>query len=66
MFGGQRDLSGGTAMERTLDKLTVITAVVFGLCTFWLAGSGTLSRPADPLARIAPTSEWRNLVDALG
>jgi primosomal protein N' (replication factor Y) len=25
------------AMERTLDRITVATAVLFGLCTFWLA-----------------------------
>jgi len=37
MFGGSSSLSGGTALERTLDRITVITAVVFGLCTFWLA-----------------------------
>jgi preprotein translocase subunit SecG len=37
MFGGTSSLSGGTAMERTLDRLTVITAIIFGLCTFWLA-----------------------------
>jgi preprotein translocase subunit SecG len=37
MFGGTSSLSGGTAMERTLDRLTVITALVFGLCTFYLA-----------------------------
>ena len=37
MFGGTSTLSGGTAMERTLDRLTVITALIFGLCTFWLA-----------------------------
>lgn len=37
MFGGSSNLSGGTALERTLDRITVITAVVFGLCTFWLA-----------------------------
>ena len=24
-------------MERTLDRITVVTAIVFGLCTFWLA-----------------------------
>ena len=29
MFGGTSSLSGGTAMERTLDRLTVITALVF-------------------------------------
>jgi preprotein translocase subunit SecG len=37
MFGGSSSLAGGTALERTLDKITVVTAVVFGLCTFWLA-----------------------------
>jgi preprotein translocase subunit SecG len=37
MFGGTSSLSGGTALERTLDRITVITAIVFGLCTFWLA-----------------------------
>ncbi len=37
MFGGTSNLSGGTSMERTLDKITVATAVIFGLCTFWLA-----------------------------
>ena len=36
MFGGG-GLGGGTAMERTLDRITVATAVLFGLCTFWLA-----------------------------
>jgi preprotein translocase subunit SecG len=37
MFGGSSNLAGGTALERTLDRITVFTAVVFGLCTFWLA-----------------------------
>ncbi len=37
MFGGGSTLSGGTAMERTLDRITVVTAVVFGLSTVWLA-----------------------------
>ena len=37
MFGGASNLSGGTALERTLDRITVVTAIVFGLCTFWLA-----------------------------
>jgi preprotein translocase subunit SecG len=37
MFGGTSNLSGGTALERTLDRVTVVTAIVFGLCTFWLA-----------------------------
>jgi preprotein translocase subunit SecG len=36
MFGGTSSLSGGTALERRLDRITVITAVVFGLVTFWL------------------------------
>ena len=37
MFGGTSSLAGGTAMERTLDRITVVTAIVFVLCTFWLA-----------------------------
>ena len=37
VFGGTSNLSGGTALERTLDKITVITAAVFGLSCFWLA-----------------------------
>jgi preprotein translocase subunit SecG len=37
MFGGGGNLAGGTALERTLDRITVITAIVFGICTFWLA-----------------------------
>ena len=37
MFGGGAGLSGGTAVEKRLDKITVFTAVLFGLCTFWLA-----------------------------
>ena len=37
MFGGTSNLSGGTALERTLDKITVVTAIVWGLSVFWLA-----------------------------
>jgi preprotein translocase subunit SecG len=37
MFGGASSLSGGTALERRLDKITVGAAIVFGLCTFWLS-----------------------------
>jgi len=37
MFGGGAGLSGGTALERRLDKITVVTAVVFGLGVFWLS-----------------------------
>ena len=38
MFGGGgAGLSGGTAIERRLDKITVFTAILFGLTTFWLA-----------------------------
>jgi preprotein translocase subunit SecG len=36
LFGGGTSLSGGTALERTLDRITVITAIVFSLATFWL------------------------------
>jgi preprotein translocase subunit SecG len=37
LFGGGSSLSGGVGMERTLDRITVATAILFGLCTFWLA-----------------------------
>jgi preprotein translocase subunit SecG len=38
MFGGgATSLSGGTSVERNLDRITVVTAVIFGLTTFWLA-----------------------------
>ena len=41
LFGGGSTLSGGTALERTLDRITVVTAIVFGMCTFWLAWKWT-------------------------
>jgi preprotein translocase subunit SecG len=37
MFGGSSSLSGGTSLERRLDRITVATALVFGLSTFWLS-----------------------------
>jgi preprotein translocase subunit SecG len=37
MFGGGVGLSGGTAVEKRLDQITVVTAVLFGICTFYLA-----------------------------
>ncbi|MFM7718210.1 MAG: preprotein translocase subunit SecG [Actinomycetota bacterium] len=37
MFGGASNLSGGTSIERRLDRITVVTAIVFGLTTFWLS-----------------------------
>lgn len=37
MFGGGAGLAGGTAVERNLDRVTVVTAVVFALTTFYLA-----------------------------
>ncbi|HEX6329664.1 MAG TPA: preprotein translocase subunit SecG [Actinomycetota bacterium] len=38
MFGGGgATLSGGTSLERRLDRITVATAVIFGLSTFWLS-----------------------------
>ena len=37
MFGGTSTLAGGTALERRLDRITVATAIIFGLSTFWLA-----------------------------
>jgi len=32
-------LSGGTALERRLDKITVVTAAIFGVSTFWLSAN---------------------------
>ena len=43
MFGGTSTLSGGTAMEKRLDRLTVISAIVFALCTFYLSWQWTPS-----------------------
>jgi preprotein translocase subunit SecG len=37
MFGGGSSLSGGTAVEKNLDRITVVTALVFAGTTFWLA-----------------------------
>ncbi len=37
MFGGGGGLSGGTSIERRLDQITVVTAIVFAFTTFWLA-----------------------------
>jgi protein translocase SecG subunit len=37
MFGGTSSLTGGTSLERRLDKVTVVTAIIFGLSTFWLS-----------------------------
>ncbi len=37
MFGGGGSLSGGTSIERNLDRITVATALIFALTTFLLA-----------------------------
>jgi preprotein translocase subunit SecG len=39
MFGGAGGLSGGTSLERTLDRITVTTALIFGVTTFYLAAN---------------------------
>jgi preprotein translocase subunit SecG len=39
MFGGTSSLSGGTSLERRLDRITVVTAIVFAITTFWLSYS---------------------------
>jgi len=37
MFGGGNNLSGGTSLERTLDRITVVTAIVWSISVFWLS-----------------------------
>ncbi len=37
MFGGSTSLSGGTSLERRLDRITVATAIIFGLSVIWLS-----------------------------
>jgi preprotein translocase subunit SecG len=37
MFGGSGSLSGGTALERRLDRITVATAIIFGISVIWLS-----------------------------
>ncbi|HEV8682774.1 MAG TPA: preprotein translocase subunit SecG [Actinomycetota bacterium] len=41
LFGGGGGLSGGTAVEKNLDRITVVTALVFTATTFWLAWKWT-------------------------
>jgi preprotein translocase subunit SecG len=41
LFGGGGGLSGGTAVEKNLDRITVVTALVFAATTFWLAWQWT-------------------------
>jgi len=41
MFVGGGGLSGGTSIERNLDRITIVTAVLFGVTTFWLAWQWT-------------------------
>jgi len=36
MFGGTSTLAGGTQLERTLDRITVVIAVVWGVAVFLL------------------------------
>jgi preprotein translocase subunit SecG len=41
LFGGGGGLSGGTAVEKNLDRITVVTALIFTATTFWLAWKWT-------------------------
>ena len=41
MFGGGGSLSGGTSVERNLDRITIATAIIFGFTTFWLSWKWT-------------------------
>ena len=76
MFGGGigAQTAGSTVVEQNLDRITVLTALIFAFTTIALASSssshqvlsalrGTVERPVDwPPFRIGPevTSEWRN------
>lgn len=37
MFGGGTSLTGGTAVEKNLDRITVVTVLIFTATTLWLA-----------------------------
>ena len=37
MFGGGTGLSGGTSIEKNLDRITIVTGVIFGVTSFYLA-----------------------------
>jgi preprotein translocase subunit SecG len=37
MFGGSGSLSGGTSLERRLDRITVATAIIFAASVIWLS-----------------------------
>ncbi len=41
MFGGGASLSGGTSIEKNLDRITIVTAILFGFTTFWLSWKWT-------------------------
>jgi preprotein translocase subunit SecG len=41
MFGGGAGLSGGTSIERNLDRITIATAIIFAFTTFWLSWKWT-------------------------
>ena len=69
MFGGSSNLSGGTALERTLDRITVVTAIVWGIAVVLALLEVELTGRVQASAvgtMPRATSEWRNLVDALG
>ncbi len=36
LFGGGGAMSGGTVMERNLDRITIVTALIFTFCTIFL------------------------------
>jgi preprotein translocase subunit SecG len=44
MFGGGGSLSGGTSLEKRLDRITVITAIIFAIATTLIAYRSTTGR----------------------
>ena len=58
MFGGSSNLSGGTALERTLDRITVVTAIVWGICGLLALLEVELDRGSSP-RRLVPCPALR-------
>ena len=67
MFGGGTACPAAPPWSARLDRITVITASSSASARSGSPGSGTRDRGAiGPLVESPASSEWRNLVDALG